>query len=165
MRRKDGPPVRSLAELKGEKSHALGTEAGSVADYSLRQRGYLRRLYRNQLATLKALNDGDIDLAKARRLKLLDDADHHRPGHRNGRKRLALVDGDAQLRGGLLQRSLSFGHAVGPGGHVVELVGQAVVEFLAGVFGASVGASGAVAREQRTEYHRHREHGGARITR
>src|SRR5206468_4307851 len=28
-----------------------------------RQRGYLRRLYRNQLATLKALADGDIDYA------------------------------------------------------------------------------------------------------
>ena len=53
----------SLAELKGAKSQRLGTEAGSVADYSLRQRGYLRRLYRNQLATLKALNDGDIDYA------------------------------------------------------------------------------------------------------
>jgi ABC-type amino acid transport substrate-binding protein len=34
-----------------------------LADYSLRQRGYLRRLFRNQLATLKALNDGDIDHA------------------------------------------------------------------------------------------------------
>jgi len=49
--------------LKGSKSQRLGTEAGSVADYTLRQRGYLRRLYRNQLATLKALNDGDIDHA------------------------------------------------------------------------------------------------------
>ena len=28
-----------------------------------RQRGYLRRLYRNQLATLKALHDGDINYA------------------------------------------------------------------------------------------------------
>ncbi len=62
VERKDGPRVRSLAELKGAKSQRLGTEAGSVADYSLRQRGYLRRLFRNQLATLKALNDGDIDL-------------------------------------------------------------------------------------------------------
>ena len=53
----------SLADLKGAKSQRLGTEAGSVADYSLRQRGYLRRLFRNQLATLKALNDGDIDHA------------------------------------------------------------------------------------------------------
>jgi ABC-type amino acid transport substrate-binding protein len=41
----------------------LGTEAGSVADYSLRQRGYLRQLFRNQLATLKALSDGTIDHA------------------------------------------------------------------------------------------------------
>ena len=63
VQRKDGAPVHSLAELKGAKSQRLGTEAGSVADYSLRQRGYLRRLFRNQLATLKALNDGDIDYA------------------------------------------------------------------------------------------------------
>ena len=63
VERKDGPHVHSLAELKGAKSQRLGTEAGSVADYSLRQRGYLRRLFRNQLATLKALNDGDIDYA------------------------------------------------------------------------------------------------------
>ena len=63
VERKDGPHVHSLAELKGAKSQRLGAEAGSVADYSLRQRGYLRRLFRNQLATLKALNDGDIDYA------------------------------------------------------------------------------------------------------
>jgi polar amino acid transport system substrate-binding protein len=63
VKRKDSPGIRSLAELKGAKSQRLGTEAGSVADYSLRQRGYLRRLFRNQLATLKALNDGDIDYA------------------------------------------------------------------------------------------------------
>ena len=63
VRRKDGPHVQSLAELKGDRSQRLGAEAGSVADYSLRQRGYLRRLYRNQLATLKALHDGDIDFA------------------------------------------------------------------------------------------------------
>jgi len=63
VQRKNGPKVQSLAELKGAKSHRLGAEAGSVADYSLRQRGYLRRLYRNQLAALKALSDGDIDHA------------------------------------------------------------------------------------------------------
>jgi ABC-type amino acid transport substrate-binding protein len=63
VERKDGPHVQSLAELKGKKSQRLGTEAGSMADYSLRQHGYLRRLYRNQLATLKALSDGDIDHA------------------------------------------------------------------------------------------------------
>jgi polar amino acid transport system substrate-binding protein len=63
VRRKDGPRARSLADLKGGKSHRLGTEAGSVADYTLRRRGYLRRLYRNQLAVLKALNDGEIDFA------------------------------------------------------------------------------------------------------
>jgi ABC-type amino acid transport substrate-binding protein len=63
VERKNGPHVRSLADLKGAKAQRLGAEAGSVADYSLRQRGYLRRLYRNQLATLKALSDGDIDHA------------------------------------------------------------------------------------------------------
>ncbi|MHB1561065.1 MAG: substrate-binding periplasmic protein [Isosphaeraceae bacterium] len=63
VRRKDGPRIASLAELKGDRSQRLGTEAGSVADYRLRQRGYLRRLYRNQLAALKATADGDIDFA------------------------------------------------------------------------------------------------------
>ncbi len=59
--RKNGPRVKSLAELKGDKARRLGTEAGSVADYQLRQRGYLRSLFRNQLAVLKALHDGAID--------------------------------------------------------------------------------------------------------
>ena len=63
VQRKNGPHIRSLADIKGEKSRRLGTEAGSVADYRLRQRGYLRRLFRNQLAVLKSLNDGDIDYA------------------------------------------------------------------------------------------------------
>jgi polar amino acid transport system substrate-binding protein len=63
VRRKNGPLVKFLAELKGAKSERLGTEAGSLADYSLRQRGYLRRLYRNQLAALKAISDGAIDHA------------------------------------------------------------------------------------------------------
>jgi polar amino acid transport system substrate-binding protein len=63
VQRKNGPHVRSLADIKGEKSRRLGAEAGSVADYRLRQRGYLRRLFRNQLAVLKSLNDGDIDYA------------------------------------------------------------------------------------------------------
>src|SRR5262249_40671147 len=48
---------------KGEKSRRLGTEAGALADYRLRQRGYLRRLYRNQAAVLKALREGDLDYA------------------------------------------------------------------------------------------------------
>ncbi|MBM4070316.1 MAG: transporter substrate-binding domain-containing protein [Planctomycetes bacterium] len=59
--RKDGPPIKSLSDLKGEKARRLGAEAGSVADYRLRQRGYLRSLYRNQLAVLKAMHDGGID--------------------------------------------------------------------------------------------------------
>ncbi len=63
VQRKNGPHVQSLSELKGAKSQRLAAEAGSIADYNLRQRGYLRRLYRNQLAVLKALSDGDIDHA------------------------------------------------------------------------------------------------------
>jgi ABC-type amino acid transport substrate-binding protein len=61
--RKNGPAAKSLEVLKGEKSRRLGAEAGSVADYELRQRGYLRRLFRTQLAVLKSLNDGGIDYA------------------------------------------------------------------------------------------------------
>jgi polar amino acid transport system substrate-binding protein len=63
VQRKKGPHFKSLADLKGEQSQRLGTEAGSVADYRLRQRGYLRRLFRNQLAVLKSLDDGGIDCA------------------------------------------------------------------------------------------------------
>jgi polar amino acid transport system substrate-binding protein len=64
VRRKNGPPIASLEALRGAGAAGrIGTEAGSIADYRLRQRGYLRRLYRNQLATLKALADGDIDCA------------------------------------------------------------------------------------------------------
>src|SRR5262249_55714640 len=63
VQRKQGPHAKSLAELKGPKSERLATEAGSVADYRLRQRGYLRRLFRNQLAVLKSLQDPGIDYA------------------------------------------------------------------------------------------------------
>jgi ABC-type amino acid transport substrate-binding protein len=63
VRRRSGPRAQSLAEIKRAKSLRLGTEAGSIADYRLRQAGHLRRLYRNQLAVLKALSDGDIDFA------------------------------------------------------------------------------------------------------
>jgi polar amino acid transport system substrate-binding protein len=63
VQRKNGPHVQSLSELKGPRSQRLGAEAGSIADYNLRQRGYLRRLYRNQLAVLKAISDGEIDHA------------------------------------------------------------------------------------------------------
>ncbi len=59
--RKTGPGAKSLEELQGDKSRRIGTEAGSVADYQLRQRGYLRRLFRTQLSVLKSLNDGGID--------------------------------------------------------------------------------------------------------
>ena len=61
--RKNGPRIKALAELKGDRARRLATEAGSIADYRLRQRGYLRTLYRNQLAVLKALNDSTVDYA------------------------------------------------------------------------------------------------------
>lgn len=61
--RQNGPQAKSLADLKGDKSRRLGAEAGSIADYSLRQRGYLRRLFGTQLAVLKSLSDGGIDYA------------------------------------------------------------------------------------------------------
>ncbi len=61
--RKGDPTAKSLEEIKGDKSRRLGAEAGSVADYELRQRGFLRRLFRTQLSVLKSLNDGGIDYA------------------------------------------------------------------------------------------------------
>ncbi len=63
VRRKGDAAVRSLADLAGERSQRLGAEAGSVADYRLRRRGFLRQLFRNQLAALKAVDDRRIDAA------------------------------------------------------------------------------------------------------
>jgi polar amino acid transport system substrate-binding protein len=63
IHRKGETGPRTLRALKDAAALRVGTEAGSVADYALRQRGHQRRLYRNQLATLKALSDGDIDYA------------------------------------------------------------------------------------------------------
>jgi polar amino acid transport system substrate-binding protein len=61
VQRPAGPTTKTLSELKGEKSRRLGTEAGSVADYLLRQAGYDRRLFRTQLAVLKGIQDRAID--------------------------------------------------------------------------------------------------------
>ena len=61
--RKDGVRIGGLSDLKGAKSRRLGAEAGSIADYRLRQRGYLRRLFRTQLSVLKSLDDGGLDYA------------------------------------------------------------------------------------------------------
>jgi polar amino acid transport system substrate-binding protein len=63
VNRAEGPRVKTLVEIKGQTSRRLGAEAGSVADYRLRQGGYQRSLFRNQLAVLKALDDGAIDYA------------------------------------------------------------------------------------------------------
>lgn len=59
--RSNVPRIRSLEELQGPASRRLGTQAGTIADYALRQRGYQRRLFGTQLAVLKAIDDGDID--------------------------------------------------------------------------------------------------------
>ncbi|NOY29481.1 MAG: transporter substrate-binding domain-containing protein [Planctomycetes bacterium] len=61
--RSGAPTIKSLADLKGEKSRRLGTQAGTIADYSLRQRGYLRRLFGTQLAVLTSLENSGIDYA------------------------------------------------------------------------------------------------------
>jgi polar amino acid transport system substrate-binding protein len=63
VKRKGTVAVNSLAALKEEKARRLGAEAGSIADYRLRQRGHLRNLYRNQAGVLKALRDKDVDYA------------------------------------------------------------------------------------------------------
>ena len=57
------PAAKALAELKGSSPALRGTEAGWIADYSLRQRGYFATLYRDQLAVLTGLNDSSIDYA------------------------------------------------------------------------------------------------------
>ena len=61
--RQDAEQIATLADLRGEKSRRLATQAGTIADYSLRQRGYLRRLFGTQLALLTSLEKGDIDYA------------------------------------------------------------------------------------------------------
>jgi len=63
VKREDNPTVKSLTELQGDRSRRIGTQAGTVADYNLRQNGYLRRLFGTQLAVLTALDQGDIDYA------------------------------------------------------------------------------------------------------
>jgi polar amino acid transport system substrate-binding protein len=61
--RKTGPRIKRLDELKGEQSNRLGTQAGTLADFALKQRGYQRKLYGSQESALKAVADGQIDFA------------------------------------------------------------------------------------------------------
>jgi len=61
--RAGAPPVTALGDLQGERSRRLGTQAGTIADYALRQRGYMRRLFGTQLGVLSALEKGTIDYA------------------------------------------------------------------------------------------------------
>lgn len=61
--RKNGPRIKSLEEIKGAKSGRLGTQAGTLADFVLKQRGYQRTLHGTQESALKALAEGQIDFA------------------------------------------------------------------------------------------------------
>ncbi len=61
--RKNGPRIERLAELQGEQSSRLGTQAGTLADFLLKQRGYQRKLFGTQESVLKALAAGQIDYA------------------------------------------------------------------------------------------------------
>ena len=61
--REGAAPVATLSDLQGERSRRMGTQAGTIADYSLRQNGYMRRLFGTQLGVLNALEKGDIDYA------------------------------------------------------------------------------------------------------
>jgi polar amino acid transport system substrate-binding protein len=61
--RKNGPRIKKLDELKGDASSRLGTQAGTMADFVLKQRGYQRKLFGTQESALKALAAGQIDYA------------------------------------------------------------------------------------------------------
>ena len=51
---------QSPKTLEDIKLETIGTEAGSIASDVLRQEGYNRRIYRSQIAVLKALQQGEI---------------------------------------------------------------------------------------------------------
>lgn len=59
--RKNGPRIGRLAELNEEQGRRLGTQAGTMADFALKQRGFQRKLYPSQPAVLKAVADGQLD--------------------------------------------------------------------------------------------------------
>lgn len=61
--RKGGPRVGRLEELKGDKGSRLGAQAGTMADFALKQRGIPRKLFGTQESALKALVGGQIDYA------------------------------------------------------------------------------------------------------
>ena len=61
--RKNGPRISHLTELEGEQTRRVGAQAGALADFLLRQRGFQRKLYGSQGAALKALAERRIDYA------------------------------------------------------------------------------------------------------
>ena len=63
VERKNGPHVQSLAELKGAKSQRLGTEAGSVADYTPPPARLPAPAIPQPTGHAQGLDDGDIDHA------------------------------------------------------------------------------------------------------
>lgn len=61
--RKKGPRLKSLKQLKGEQKRRVGVQAGTLADVSLKGRGFQHKRYGSQQAALKALVGGHIDFA------------------------------------------------------------------------------------------------------
>ena len=88
--------IKSLAEVKAE---TLGAEAGSIAADVLKQRGYSRRVYRSQIATLNGVQKGQVTygmlwanagwLIEKGPPNRKDDAEHTAPVYAN----LKLVEG------------------------------------------------------------------------
>jgi ABC-type amino acid transport substrate-binding protein len=61
--RKDGPRVETLSDLDSEQTRRVGTQAGSLADFMLKQRGFRRQLFGTQQSALQALAANRIDFA------------------------------------------------------------------------------------------------------
>ena len=61
--RRNGPRINRLKMLKGDATRRVGTQAGTLADFVLKQRGYRRKLYGSQWGVLKALVERRIDYA------------------------------------------------------------------------------------------------------
>ena len=61
--RKTGPKIAQIGKLTGEQTRRVGTQAGTLADFQLKQRGFRRKLFGTQQATLDGLAKRRIDFA------------------------------------------------------------------------------------------------------
>lgn len=61
--RKNGPRLRRLQDVPENATNRIGTEAGSLGDFALKERGFKTMPHGSQAAALKALADSDIDYA------------------------------------------------------------------------------------------------------